>query len=404
VASAVPTGAGGVRPKRVIVLGSTGSIGTQTLDVIDRLNAAAQIPRAAGRFEVVGIAAGLRADLAMAQAARYPGCRVAMAGGQVGDFRGADAAERLVRNVECDIVVAAIVGAAGLRATLAAIELGRDVALANKETLVAAGALVVPAASRSGSKLLPVDSEHCGLWQCLGNGAGGVPPFAAPAHVRRVLLTASGGPFRTWTREQIIDATPEQALRHPTWSMGSKVTVDSASLMNKGLELIEAHWLFGLEPERLGAVVHPQSIVHAIVEHADGSWIAQLASPDMRGPIQHALSWPQRVESPVAKLAFAEAIKLEFEPPDPGRFPALGLAFDAMRAGGTAGAILNAANEEAVQRFLAPATGATRLAFGRISELVRDALREIGASAVTSLADVERADAAARAYVREATR
>jgi 1-deoxy-D-xylulose-5-phosphate reductoisomerase len=381
--------------RRVIILGSTGSIGTQTLDVIARLNQSSPC------FRVVGLAAGSNATLLREQADRFGVPNLALASGSPSlaphALAGPNAALRLVRQVECDLVVAAMVGAAGLPATLAAIELGRDVALANKETLVAAGELVIPAALRSGSRLLPIDSEHAGVWQCLASAWGtGAPPCTAPAGVNRITLTASGGPFRTWDKARIHAATPDMALRHPTWSMGRKVTIDCASLMNKALELIEAHWLFGVGPDRLHAVIHPQSLVHAMVEFADGSTLVQLAPADMRCPIQLAITWPDRATGPVRPLDTTALSGLQFEAIDPDRFPAIALARRVIRAGGTAGAVLNAANEEAVQFFLHSGT----MPFGRITQVVADALDTVPLGPLRSLADFEAADAAARAFVR----
>jgi len=413
------------RERRVIVLGSAGSIGTQTLDVIAHLN------RLYGRGEyptftrVVGLATGANAGLLAEQQRQFGVERVSItsAGQRAGELRGAivgpGSAEALVREVEADLVVAAIVGIAGLPATLAAVELGRDVALANKETLVAAGALVIPAAGRSGSRLLPVDSEHCAMWQCVqgrhqgtdaqshragtdarrGELAGALcPPCDGLAAVRRAILTASGGPFRTWPLERIRDATPAEALKHPTWAMGPKVTIDCASLTNKALEVIEAHWLFGLPGERIEVLVHPQSLVHAIVEFNDGAVIAQLGASDMRCPIQYALTWPSRPEGVARRLDFAALRSLEFEPPDLERFPALGLAWRVISEGGTSGAVFNAANEAAVQAFLTPGDG-RRVSFQGIAELTRGAMDAIGSSAARSLDDVLGADARAREWV-----
>jgi len=400
--------------RRIIILGSTGSIGTQTIEVIEHLNRQAAESRTGVRYRVVGLAAG-RSGEALADQARRLAVRdlaiaderaaIAVDGARV--RRGRAAAEALVREVECDLVLAAMVGSAGLPATLAAVELGRDVALANKETLVAAGALVVPAAIESGAKLLPVDSEHCAVWQCLGTAC---PPFACSPHIARIILTASGGPFRSWDKARIDAATPREALNHPTWSMGPKVTIDSASLTNKALEVIEAHWLFGLEPERIGVLVHPQSIVHALVEFADGNVIAQLAPPDMRTPIQFALTWPERPAGISRKLDWAGMSKLDFAEPDLDRFPALGLGYEVIRRGGTAGAIFNAANEAAVEAFLmghdladgsprrCPST--TPVAFGAIPEFARRALDEIGVSPLNTLDDALAADAEARRFVQ----
>jgi 1-deoxy-D-xylulose-5-phosphate reductoisomerase len=418
--------------RRVIILGSTGSIGRQALDVIAHLNGLHERGQQPFRFAVVGLAAGRNAELLGAQARAWGVSDLALAeeGPDAGLMpggarirRGAASAERLVREVEADVVLAAMVGAAGLPATLAAVDLGRDVALANKETLVAAGALVVPAALRSGSRLLPVDSEHSGVWQCLqgvvrssefGVRSGGnySPPVPAdplpspnselptPTSIRRVILTASGGPFRTWTKDRIDAATPQEALRHPTWTMGRKVTIDSASLTNKALELIEAHWLFGLEADRLGALIHPQSIVHALIECADGSTIAQLGSPDMRSPIQYALTFPHRPVGCARLLDWTALSKLEFEVPDPERFPALALGYEAIRRGGVAGAVMNAANEEAVGAFLAGrSVGGRPMAFGMIPALTAAAIDELGAGPLTCLEDCLAADRRARAFV-----
>ncbi len=401
--------------RRLLILGSTGSIGTQTIEVVEHLNRLHESGDIPMGFEVVGLAAGRNAALLKEQAERLGVRDIALADGNGASFapdtrvrRGANAAETLVREVGCDLVLAAMVGVAGLPATLAAVELGRDIALANKETLVAAGGLVVPAAKRSGSKILPVDSEHAAVWQCLagdrradgddptGPGSWSAPPLTVGPSVRRVTLTASGGPFRTWSRERIENATPREALKHPTWSMGPKVTIDSASLMNKALEILEAHWLFGIPGERISAVIHPQSIVHSLVEFADGSSIAQLGAPDMRCPIQVALSYPHRWPGVCRPLDLAMLSGLEFEAPDLQRFPALGLAYDVIARGGNAGAVFNAANEAAVAAFLAGDRGVN---FGRISGLVRDALAAVEPGPINSLDDVRAADALARAAV-----
>lgn len=395
---------------RLIILGSTGSIGTQTLEVVAHLNNLHAQGRYPKSFEVVGLAAGKGATLLADQAKRFNVKQLALseANGETpaGALTGPGAAERLVREVECDVVLASIVGSAGLPATLAAVELGRDVALANKETLVAAGSLVVPASHRSGAKLLPVDSEHAAVWQCLQSGpdasSGPVfPPLKhAPASVKKVTLTASGGPFRTWEKSRVQNATKSEALKHPTWSMGEKVTIDSASLMNKALEIIEAHWLFALPADRIDAVVHPQSIAHALVEFDDASVIAQLAHPDMRGPIQQALAFPARLPSLVKPLELAEvSASLQFEPPDRDKFPLLDLAGRVINSGATSGAIFNGANEEAVYAFL---RGEIR--FGRIGELVIDAMEAVAVSPLSSLDDALNADRAARAHVRESLR
>lgn len=413
--AALPAAAGPVR--RVIVLGSTGSVGTQTLDVASSLNAL----HAAGAWpwgvQIVGLAAGSNAAL-LAEQARALGVRdVALAsagpeegaggpadpalmlpaGGRV--RRGAGAAERLVREVPCDVVVAAIVGVRGLPATLAAVELGRDVALANKETLVAAGAIVTAAARRSGARLLPLDSEHSAAWQCLMSlaGPGLVCPCEPPAGLERLVLTASGGPFRERSTAECYDAPPEQALKHPTWSMGAKVTIDSATLVNKALELIEAHWLFGLPSRQLGVLIHPQSCVHALAEMVNGSVVAQMGSPDMRVPIQLALSAPGVAPArDVQRLDLAALGSLTFMKACEERWPALALARRVMDEGGTLGAVFNAANEVAVEAFLA-----RRIPFGRIVELVSAAMEALPADEGGTLERVMAADAAARRFVAE---
>ncbi len=394
---------------RVIVLGSTGSIGTQTIEVVEHLNALHEAGAWGTRYQIVGLAAGGNVELLRAQAARLRVAHTCHRSGSSGpgEARAATStltresmsstastardAEHLVRTVECDLVVAAISGFAGLAATLAAVELGRDVALANKETLVAAGALITAAARGSGSHLLPVDSEHSGVWQCLPSTIA--PPVALGEDISRITLTASGGPFRAWSRSQMQRATVEDALKHPTWNMGRKVTIDSATLMNKALEVVEAHWLFGVPGDRISVVIHPQSIVHAMVEFADGSTISQMGAPDMRTPIQHALTWPRRAPGCSKKLGASPM--LEFEPPDLERFPGLSLAYRALREGGSAGAVMNAANEAAVEAFLSG-----RIPFTRIASTVEHTMNAIGPRPIHSLSDCLDADSAARAHAR----
>lgn len=402
------------RATRIIVLGSTGSVGTQTLDVVSAINRAAFEGRFGRRVEVVGLAAGADALTLAEQAAAQGLSDVALAStdraaqARLDPFRarfGDDAAERLVREVECDLVVSAIVGFAGLRATLAAVEMGVPVALANKETLVAAGAVVTATAARTGAALLPLDSEHSGVWQCLrgastsdGKETGLLPPCTLPDAVRRVTLTASGGALRDWPLDRLEHATAQDALAHPTWSMGPKVTIDCASLMNKALELIEAHWLFGLSSDRLGAIVHPQSIVHALVEMADGAVLAQLGATDMRTPIQVALTHPDRAPVAPARLDIERLSALEFRPIDERRYPAYALArrvMDAPEKHGSLGAILNAANEEAVEAFVRGEIG-----FGRIAQVVEEAMDSIDARPVRTLDDALSADAEARMWTR----
>jgi 1-deoxy-D-xylulose-5-phosphate reductoisomerase len=335
--------------RRVAILGSTGSIGTSCLDVIaalpDRLAAIALTAHSnwerlcdqARQFQPRWVT--LTDDDRLRQADR------SQLNGRVELLDSPDRIERIVSSTETDVVLTAIVGAAGLRGTWAALEAGKTVCVANKETLVLAGPLVMELSRRTGARILPVDSEHSAVFQALQSGRAN--------EVRRVLLTASGGPFRTWTRDQIEAATPEQALRHPTWQMGQKITIDSATMMNKALEIIEAKWLFNLSPDQIEVVIHPESIVHSMVEFADGSVIAQLSPPDMRLPIQYALCYPERLPCPAPRLDLTKVKSLHFEPADLDRFPALRLGYEVASRGGTAGAVLNAANEVAVTRFLA---------------------------------------------------
>jgi 1-deoxy-D-xylulose-5-phosphate reductoisomerase len=386
--------------RRVIILGSTGSIGRAGVDVVRHASALHAQGLLDEPLKVVGLAAGSSAQLLQEQARELGVEATALSSGAPGDatFVGADAAWRLVREVEADIVLAAMVGVAGLPAAMEAARLGRDVALANKETLVAGGGLMVEACRVSGAKLLPVDSEHSALWQCLEAVAPGfAPPCASNARtmrsIARLTLTASGGPFRTWSKERIDAATPEEAMKHPTWSMGPKVTIDSAGLVNKALEVIEAHWLFGLPEDRIDVLVHPQSIVHGLIELEDGAVLAHLAGPDMRHPIQHALLWPTRAPGvpSLKRVDWAKLRSLEFEPPDHGRFPGLSLAWRVLREGGTSGAIFNAANEAAVARFLAGG-----IPFGEIARTVVRTMDRCAPVAADSLEGVLEADRAAR--------
>ena len=334
--------------KRIAILGSTGSIGRQTLDVVR------QHP---DRFEAVVITAGSNAALLAEQArafdvphavicnaSKYGEVCDILAGTETQVHAGIDAACDLVTGENVDIVVASMVGFSGLRPTLSAIRAGKDIALANKETLVAAGFVVMTEAQRYGVKILPVDSEHSAIFQCL-QAAGGNP-------VERIHLTASGGPFRTWPREKIEQAGKDLALKHPNWSMGAKITIDSATMMNKGFEVIEAKWLFDVEPERIHVVVHPESVIHSMVEFADGAVLAQLGCPDMREPIQLALSYPERLSLNNRKLDFSTLGALTFFEPDLEKFPCLKLAFEAIGRGGNLPCALNAANEAAVAAYL----------------------------------------------------
>lgn len=334
--------------RRVAVLGSTGSIGTNALDVL------AAHPEA---FELVGLAARSNVDLLHEQVQKFrPRWTVvaddhAMARVRPDDWCGTellcgnDGLRFLAGHRDVEVVLVAIVGAAGLLGTLAAVEAGKTVALANKESLVMAGALVTARAAATGAKIIPVDSEHNAIFQLLQGGRHG--------DVERVVLTASGGPFRGWNKERLRGVSVEQALNHPTWKMGKKITIDSATLMNKALEVIEARWLFQLGPEQIGVVIHPESIVHSFVEFRDGSVLAQLSTPDMRLPIQYALTYPERWHGPARRLDWHGMRALHFENPDREAFPALQLGYEVVRRGGTCGAVLNAANEAAVERFLA---------------------------------------------------
>ncbi|MEO0514554.1 MAG: 1-deoxy-D-xylulose-5-phosphate reductoisomerase [Planctomycetota bacterium] len=376
-------------PRRIVVLGSTGSIGVNTLAVIEHLTRTGICP-----FEVIGLAAGTNAKMLSEQAKRHGCTAVALAdaGPSISldadhVFSGPDAATQLVEHTRPDVVVSAIVGAAGLAATVEALRQGCTVALANKETLVAAGAWVMPLAREYGATIIPVDSEHSAIFQALGQ-------TTETTGVRRVVLTASGGPFREWPADRMRDATPEQALNHPTWDMGPKITIDSATMMNKALEIIEAHHLFALPPEKIEAVIHPQSIVHSFVEFADHSVLAQLGPPDMRTPIQVALTHPKRLAGCSDQLDWSKLRQLDFLPPDGERFPALKLAYDVIRRGGTAGAVFNAANEAAVQAFLEH-----RIRFGRIVELVGEALAAVPAVPIDNLEVVFLADQQARDFV-----
>ena len=353
--------------KTVSILGATGSVGASTLDLIDR---------SPERFEVVALTAGTNAE-GLADAARRTRARLAviadetrltelearLAGTDCRAAAGAAALDEAAAG-EAEWVMAAIIGCAGLRPVMAAVEAGRTIALANKEALVSAGALMTQAAQRTGAVLLPVDSEHNAIFQCLAGSRA--------QEVAKLIVTGSGGPFRTWTAEEIRAATPAQAIAHPIWSMGDKISVDSATLMNKGLELIEARHLFDLPSERIEVLIHPQSVVHSMVEYIDGSVLAQLGSPDMRVPIAYALAWPERMATPAQRLNLAELGKLEFEQPDLERFPALRIARQALEQGGGAPTILNAANEIAVGSFLAGHIG-----FTDIAALVGQALQQV---------------------------
>jgi 1-deoxy-D-xylulose-5-phosphate reductoisomerase len=376
--------------KTLAVLGSTGSIGENVLEV------AARFPE---RFRVGALAAGGRVER-LAEQVRSTGARAvsvrgraeaerlrSLVGAGVEVLWGAEGLERVACAPEVDQVVSAVVGAAGLLPTHAALRAGKDVALANKETLVIAGRLILEAAGRSGAKLLPVDSEHSALFQALE----GRPPDS----VRRLILTASGGPFHGRTPGSLVAVTVEEALAHPNWSMGPKITVDSATLMNKGLEVIEAHWLFGVEADRIEVTIHPQSIVHSMVEFVDGSILAQLGVADMRGPISYALGYPERLPLPDLRLDLWALSGLTFAPPDPEAFPCLRLAYEALRQGETAPAVLSGANEVAVEAFLAKEIG-----FNEVPRLVEDALSAHRAFALSSVEAALEADRWAREFAR----
>jgi len=372
--------------RKIAILGATGSIGKSTLDLIER---------SPDRFEVTAVTAATNVE-ALSEIVRRTGAKLAVV---ADESRYADLAELLVGTncraaageealveaaaADADLVIAAIVGCAGLRPVMGAVEAGRTVALANKEALVTAGALMTDAARSSSATLLPIDSEHNAIFQCLAGSRS--------ADVSRLILTASGGPFRAASAETIGAATPAQAVAHPNWSMGAKISVDSATMMNKGLELIEAHYLFGLPSERIDILVHPQSIVHSMVEFVDGSVLAQLGSADMRIPIAYALAWPERMATPAQRLDLAAIARLDFEAPDFDRFPALRLAREALEAGGAAPVVLNAANEVAVAGFLAG-----RIGFPEISRLVQEALMASDYGAPRSIRDVQEIDRVTR--------
>jgi len=359
---------------RVTVLGATGSIGTSTLDVLGRHP---------DRYRVHALTAHRSREALLAQCRRHhPAVAVldaeedaAWLRGQLAEaglatevLAGSQALVEVAEAPEVDCVMAAIVGAAGLLPTLAAVKAGKRVLLANKETLVTSGALFMEAVARHGATLLPIDSEHNAIYQCLPvEHRGGLGRHG----VRQLLLTASGGPFRGWSREALAEVTPNQACAHPNWSMGRKISVDSATLMNKGLELIEACWLFDARPEQIQVVVHPQSVIHSMAAYSDGSVIAQLGNPDMRTPIAYGLAWPERIDAGVEALDLFQVARLDFEPADEAAFPCLRLAREAMAAGGTAPAVLNAANEVAVEAFLAGRLGITEI--GELVARVRDA-------------------------------
>ncbi len=374
----------------IALLGSTGSIGTSCLDV------ARQHPH---RLRVAGLAAHRSVERLCQQVSEFRpdwavvGCEsVSIPSTEHARhtrwYQGFSAVESLIRNPQISTIVCAMVGAAGLPATWAAVDSGKRVALANKESLVVAGSLIMKRAAETGASVIPVDSEHSAIFQCLQAGRRD--------QLRRVILTASGGPFRGWTRSQMASVTPAMALKHPTWNMGPKITVDSATMMNKALEIIEARWLFDLKPSEIAVTIHPQSLIHSLVEFADGSVISQFSPPDMRLPIQYALLFPDRLPSPARQTDWTQPCTLELLPPDLDAFPALRLGFEAAEQGGTCGAVLNAANEIAVERFLAG-----NLPFPCITHIVQDILNHHKFDAQPTLSQLFAMDRWAR---EEATR
>ncbi len=387
------------QPQQITVLGATGSIGLSTLDVIARHPERYQAFALTGysrMAELEQLCVRHRPQFAVVADEASAGCLQAAlnaAGLPTRVLVGEDALCEVASHPQVDAVMAAIVGAAGLKPTLAAVRAGKKVLLANKEALVMSGALFMQAVREHGATLLPIDSEHNAIFQCLpgdyGRGLGAVG-------VRRILLTASGGPFRETPLDQLENVSPEQACAHPNWSMGRKISVDSASMMNKGLELIEACWLFDARPAQVEVVIHPQSVIHSLVDYVDGSVLAQLGNPDMRTPIANALAWPERIDSGVAPLDLFAVARLDFQRPDEQRFPCLRLARQAAEAGGCAPARLNAANEVAVAAFLE-----RRIRFPEIARIIEDALDREPSAAVENLDAVLAADARARALAND---
>ena len=378
--------------RHIAILGSTGSIGRQALDVIRQHR---------DLFEVELLTANNSTDLLIQQAIEFDANAVVICNEdkyrEVADalqshyikvFAGMQSVCDLVAGDDIDIVLTSMVGFSGLSSTVAAVKAGKTIALANKETLVAAGAIVMDLAQKHNARILPVDSEHSAIFQCLMGSAG--------SPIEKIHLTASGGPFRTWSREQIAQATPAQALNHPNWSMGSKITIDSATMMNKGLEIIEARWLFGTEGDRINVVVHPESIIHSMIEYADGSVIAQMGHPDMREAIQFAFSYPFRLPLDNKKLDFAQLGGLSFFAPDPEKFPALGLAYESLKKGGNMACIMNAANEAAVAAFLQEKIG-----FYDITDIVQECMAGAEFVASPDLETIFRTNDAAYAKAAE---
>ena len=381
-------------PKRVSILGSTGSIGDSTIDLIERDPAAYKVVALTGNGnwkKLADQARRLQPEMVVvADARNYQLLKDALSGTNIRVAAGPEALCEAA-SLPSDWVMAAIVGAAGLKPTLAAVKRGAAVGLANKECLVCAGYVFMAAVRDHKATLLPVDSEHNAIFQ--------VFDFLQKEKINKIILTASGGPFRRWTQAEMEKVTPEQAIAHPNWSMGAKISVDSATMMNKGLEVIEAHHLFGLPSEQIDVIIHPQSVVHSMVEYADGSVLAQMGTPDMRTPIAYTLGWPKRVPAPTARLNLAQLGTLTFEAPDPIRFPALRLARAALQSGGAAPTILNAANEVAVARFLAGEIG-----FLDIAAIVEQSMTHVPAAPVGTLDEIMAVDAEARRFAAVARR
>ena len=377
--------------RQIAILGSTGSIGTQTLDVISQHPEIFEVELLTANENVQKLSEqAIRfnaKDVVICNPDKYGELKAALAGHDIGVHAGMDAVCELVVGRHIEIVVASMVGFSGLRSTIAALKAGKIVALANKETLVAAGAVVEDLVHNGKSSVIPVDSEHSAIFQCLQGNFG--------EKMVKLHLTASGGPFRTWERERIAAAKAVDALKHPNWSMGAKVTIDSATMMNKGLEVIEAKWLFGVEPADINVVVHPQSIIHSMVEYEDGAVIAQLGCPDMREPIQYALAYPHRLPLNNRKLDFAAVGSLDFMAPDFEKFPCLGLAFKAIERGGTAPVAMNAANEIAVKAYLQD-----RIGFYDIADLIADTMDKAAFKATPTLDEIYSANEEALAIAR----
>lgn len=377
----------GCVPKRVAILGSTGSIGTSAVDVLTHLGADYRVTALSAHRQADKLIEQMKllrpAAVAVTDESQAAVVRDAAASTGTKVYVGAEGVVEMVVRDDVDVVLAAIVGAAGLPAVFAAVKAGKTLALANKEALVVAGSLLIPEARRRGVPILPVDSEHSAIFQAMQSGRVN--------EIKRIILTASGGPFRNASKEKIENATLEDALNHPTWRMGNKITIDSATMFNKGLELIEACWLFDLPPERVSVVVHPESVVHSMVEFVDGSVIAQMGPPDMRTPIQYALTYPQRLPGVSRTMDLSKAFSLNFQPPDEERFPALRLARDVARTGGTLGAVMNAANEAAVSAF-----AAGKIAFGGIARAVEHTIEAHAVQAQPTMDDLLEADRWAR--------